>query len=365
MKEYLTADVLRRAFEASGKRHLILTGGRGSGKTTLLGKLCSLPGITTWAVPREGVFFRDSLTGEVHRIGVFDSALPGKENRMRPDGVKKYLIPALESCIRCPGEWISVDEIGYLEAEDEDCRRIYGELFGQKRVICVLRKQDTPLSRELLGRRDVFTVDLDNPFGNAGCVIMASGLGKRFSPDGSRNKLTENFAGKPLIEWVLDAADGLFRRCAVVTRHADAAKLCEERGIHAVFHSLPYRSDTVRLGLDAVADTDGCLFCQGDQPLLTRETVMVMLLCGADDRDSFWRASWNGEGASPVLFPAWSYPELMDLPEGKGGGFLLKRYPERVKNVNVKIPAELRDIDTPQDLREMETIVNSIKENVI
>lgn len=367
MNTNLTADAIRRSFDVSGKRHLILTGGRGAGKTTLLGSLCRdpFPGITTWAVPREAVYFRDNLTGERDRIGVFDEALPGPENRMRPDvdGMKNGLIPALEACGDCSGDWVSIDEIGYLEAESDECRRAICSLFEKKRVICVLRKQDTSLSRELLGRDDVFSVDLDDPFGNTGCVIMASGLGKRFSRDGAGNKLTADFMGRPLIEWVLDVTEGLFRRRVVVTRHEDAAQICRNRGIHVVFHDLPYRSDTVRLGLEAIGDTDGCLFCQGDQPLVTRETIGAMLLCGVNDPESFFRASWNGNAASPVLFPKWAYPGLMNLPDGKGGGYLLGKYPERVKCVNASHPEELRDIDTPEDLRELEMILNPITED--
>lgn len=42
------------------------------------------------------------------------------------------------------------------------------------------RKQDLPFLNELRSRQDVFVVDLDRPFGHTGCVIMASGMGKRY-----------------------------------------------------------------------------------------------------------------------------------------------------------------------------------------
>lgn len=358
MNGYLSEAALRRAFAASGKRHLILTGGRGAGKTTLIKTLCPeiLPGITTRAVPKEAVYVRNNLTGEQKRIGVFDPSIPGPENRMKPDGLKEHLLPMLESVGACSGEWVTADEIGYLESEDEDCRRACRSLFEKKRVLAVLRKQDTPLCREILARDDVFIADLDTPFGSMGCVIMASGLGSRFASGGSGNKLTADFCGKPLISWVMDTASGLFLRITVVTRYEEVVRIAEERGISAVFHSLPQRSDTVRLGLEKMHGTDGCLFCQGDQPLLTRESAAAMLLCGRNDGNSAYRLAWNGTGASPVLFPSQMYPDLMNLPDGKGGGWLLKKYPDRVKCVEAADPSELADIDTPEDLEKLRKI---------
>lgn len=358
MTEYLTAGAVRRAFEASGRRHLILTGTRKSGKTTLLNSLCpgTLPGVTTWAVPKSAVYLRDNLTGETAKIGEFDEALPGTENRMRPvtEGFHTVGIPALNRS--SDGEWISVDEIGYLEAECEEYCDALRELFDNRRVIAAVRKQEISFLMEILDRDDVFAVDLDDPWGRAGCVIMASGLGKRFSPDGKVNKLTVDFMGKPLICWAADCAEGLFCRRTAVTRHRDAAELCRKQGIDTIFHDLPQRSDTVRLGIQAMADTDRCMFCQGDQPLIGRETMEAMLLLSRHLPDAIIRAGWEENAASPVLFPRWTYEELLSLPEGKGGGYLAKKYPDRVCTVAVIHPAELKDADTPADLAELERI---------
>ena len=77
------------------------------------------------------------------------------------------------------------------------------------------------------------------------------------------------------------ATEGLFDARVVVTRHREVANLARERGIAVVLHDLPLRSDTVRLGLQAVGEAAGCLFCPGDQPLLRRETVAE--LAGHED----------------------------------------------------------------------------------
>ena len=64
-------------------------------------------------------------------------------------------------------------------------------------------------------------------FPPVGCVIMASGLGKRFGG----NKLMADFHGKPLLQSALEATDGLFAKRVVVTRHESVAALCREQNV--------------------------------------------------------------------------------------------------------------------------------------
>ena len=182
-----------------------------------------------------------------------------------------------------------------------------------------------------------------------GCVIMASGLGNRFGG----NKLMADFLGKPMISRVLDATEGLFSKRVVVTRHESVADLCNERGIPVVLHDLPHRSDTVRLGLEAIGDVERCMFCPGDQPLLTRETIESLLISAANEPEAIWRPGCDSTPGSPVLFPRWTFPELRTLPEGKGGGVVIKRYPEKCRMLNISSPQELQDADTPEILEQL------------
>ena len=183
-------------------------------------------------------------------------------------------------------------------------------------------------------------------FPNLGCVIMASGLGKRFGS----NKLMADFHGKPMIRRALDATEGLFSKRVVVTRHESVAQLARERNVEVVLHDLPNRNDTVRLGLEALGDPDCCMFLPGDQPLLRRETVGLLLETWKDNPDNIIRPSFEDSEGSPVIFPAWAFPELKNLPEGKGGGFVIKNHPHSVQRVPVADPFELADADTPETL---------------
>lgn len=175
---------------------------------------------------------------------------------------------------------------------------------------------------------------------------MASGMSRRFGS----NKLLADFQGEPMILRILRATEGLFARRVVVTRTPEVAGLCRELGVEAILHDLPLRSDTVRLGLEAVGEADGCMFCAADQPLLRRETVEGLLRAAADDPDSIWRPCHGGQPGSPVLFPRWAFDPLMHLPEGKGGAYVARMHPERVRTIPVRDEYELMDADDREAL---------------
>lgn len=321
--------------EETDKRHIFLTGARGIGKSNLFSALCTGPCVTTFAVKGEGVYLKDGET--VVQVGLYDESLPGMENKMRPipEGFAEG-IRALERLARSESPWVGIDEVGYLETEAY--QHAFWRLLEQKRVLTVIRKQDTPFLSGLLERKDALVVDLDR--NDTGCVIMASGLGRRFGG----NKLMAELGGKPVVQWALDAAKGVFSKVVVVTRHADVAALCEAQGITMVLHELPYRSDTVRLGLEALGDVGHCLFLPGDQPFVTKESLLSLVLAAQNSNDI-----WQLGGASPAIFPKWAFEELKSLPQGKGGNVLVKRYGAK------HLPAEeieLLDIDTQEALEQ-------------
>lgn len=345
-----------RAFLASGKRHFLLTGSKGAGKSTLLAAVLPLlgagdgPDILTFARKGQGVYLR-TARGACTPIGVFDPSLPGPDTRMRPlpDG----FAPGIAALDAAPaGAWVTVDEIGYLETGCAPYRATLGAAFDRCRVAAAVRKADLPFLRALLARPDVFVLDLDRPH-DPGCVVMASGLGVRFGPGG---KLLADFQGRPMLGRALDATDRLFspNRRVVVTRSEDAAAFCRKEGVPVLLHALPNRSDTIRLGLEALGDPEGCLFCPADQPLLTAETVQALLFCATHDPDAVWRPAHDGQPGAPVFFPPCLLPRLKTLAPGQGGRSVLKDAPCPVRLLDCPDGRELADVDTPADLAALE-----------
>lgn len=347
----LTPDSIWNSFLNSNKRHLLITGTRGIGKTTLLNKLfCGrLPrGITTYAIRQKAVYMRENGNSNDVVIGVYDDSLPTEENKMRPctEVFATYGTALLKKLAESDDQWISVDEIGFLETQCPEYCNTLEWLMEQKRMVAVVRKQSLPFLKSLCNRKDVFLVDLDDPFGNISCVIMASGLGKRFGG----NKLMADFNGKPMILRAIETTANIFAKRVVITRHKEVANICDLHGVECVLHDLPHRSDTIRLGIEFVSNTDACIFCPGDQPLLKQESIVALALASKNSRDDIWRLSFEKTQGSPVFFPKWLFENLASLPQGKGGGFLANQHAERIKTINAQNKFELLDVDTPEDL---------------
>ena len=190
---------------------------------------------------------------------------------------------------------------------------------------------------------------------------MASGLAKRFGS----NKLLAEFDGKPLLCRAFAVTEGLHR--VVVTRSTEVQALCEKYGIPVLHHTHPLRSDTVRLGLESLLPRfpamSGCVFLPGDQPLLTRKTLccMVSAFCAEPDRKSqIFRLCepQSGTPGSPVLFGADYFSELLHLPDGRGGNAVARAHPGSVCLVSARNDAELRDVDTREDLNQLRQLTN-------
>ncbi len=312
------------------------------------------PGVTTWAEPKQGVFLRESSSHRQVRIGVYDPSLPGREQKMRPcpDGFALLGVPALNRCLESSAPWVCIDEIGYLENAFPAYQEALNALLEKKQLLACVRKQNLPFLQALCSRNDVCCIDLDDPFGSCGCVIMASGLSRRYG----ENKLMASFHGRPLLHGVLDATEGIFTKRVVVTRHQEVAALCRERGIDALLHDRPYRSDTIRLGLAAVGSVAGCMFCPGDQPLLKQETPASLCLAGSQEPDAIWRPACGQTAGAPVLFPSRTFQELNALSQNQGGGQVIKKYPECLRYISIRDRYELMDVDCPADLQALERV---------
>ena len=343
-------------------------------------RLQMFPGFTTHAFKQDRVELTDNLTRETSRIGIYRPkfsfhAFPadsdsGKSaassassgNQMVPDlnGFLGGGLASIKRAIDSPAAFAVIDELGYLESScPEFCDAIF-HLFDTKRVIAVLRSQSTPFLDALRARDDVYVYDLDHPVLPVGCVIMASGLGKRFGS----NKLMADFNGKPLITRILSATDGpLFAARIVVTRSPEVESLCREREIPVLLHTMPYRNHTVKLGLSALLgknpDLAGCIFALGDQPLLSQETIEAMVLtfatqayrsCGEILRLASMEHGEVKSPGNPILFDRRYFNELLTLPDNSGGNVLLKKYPQHVRYFPAASPLELADADTPEEL---------------
>ena len=129
----------------------------------------------------------------------------------------------------------------------------------------------------------------------------------------------------------------------------DAAENC------AMEHDAAESGVDVAVGCDAA----GCdAACVAEHDAVWRDAAG----CGVTDvsgRPSarIWRTCFDGAPGAPVLFPSWMFGELCSLPSGKGGGYVAKVHAECVRAIEVSSEWELFDVDTRDDLQQLQAYV--------
>lgn len=189
-----------------------------------------------------------------------------------------------------------------------------------------------------------------------GCLILASGQGKRFGS----NKLLADLCGQPLLARTLCCLPpDTFRKTLVVTRWPQVARLCARLGVPCLLHDRVDRSDVIRLGIRYMEGLDGCLICQGDQPLCCPASLLRLVQAFERQPRYIHRLSFQGVGASPVLFGAAHFAALASLPAGSGGSAILRSAPQLVRLTEAEAPWELWDADTPEALGRIAQILQA------
>ena len=397
---YLDALAVITFFKMSDKKHLFITGERGNGKSYLLNSILNQLEETmdmsdffnfNYLISRRTdtpeVVIKSNLIddGKEYVIGrprTLTPVPPKKGNNMTivEDGFINCACPAIKKHLMTSADSVFViDELGYLESSCIPFQENIKNLLDNSRVLAVIRKQSTEFLDSIKSRADVLLIDIDNIFSSISCIIMASGMSKRFGT----NKLLAAFNKNTLFENAINISRFVsFGKTLAVTRHDELVQICEREHIHCIKHNMPYRNDMVRLGVSHILKetccqksccTQGILFLPSDQPLITKTSLCLLFIyynsshfaCNNADKSSnanndysnnnnnnnkICRLAFNENAGAPVIFPACYYNELLTLPQGKGGGFIAKKHPAQVVLVPAQDEYELFDIDTPDDL---------------
>ena len=192
-----------------------------------------------------------------------------------------------------------------------------------------------------------------NTVANVAGILLAAGRGRRFDPQGQRNKLLQPLAGGtpvvvasarnllsllPRVIAVVPPQDGgvaetLRALGCEVTTCEDADSGMAASLVQAITASLP--------------QADGWLVALGDMPYIAPSTLRALLDALANGAD-IAAPVLAGRRGNPVAFGARHLPDLLALRGEHGARSLLRSAP--VVEVTVNDPGILRDIDTPADL---------------
>ena len=184
-------------------------------------------------------------------------------------------------------------------------------------------------------------------------VLLAAGFGSRFDPEGLHNKLLARMPdGTPVAH---ESAHRLLqvvsRVLAVVRPGSDAlARLLNDAGCDVVFASDAERGMGASLAAGIVAsdDAEGWIVALADMPRIATTTIEAVARA-LDDGASLVAPFYRQQRGHPVGFGVEHRDALLALDGDTGAKSLLMS--QRVTRVNVDDPGILRDVDTPEDLR--------------
>ncbi|MEC5408139.1 nucleotidyltransferase family protein [Paraburkholderia sp. MPAMCS5] len=186
-------------------------------------------------------------------------------------------------------------------------------------------------------------------------ILLAAGVGSRFDPHGLQNKLLARLPdGTPVVQ---EAAHRLLlvvpQVLAVVRPGAEAlARVLNDAGCKVAFATAAERGMGASLaaGIQASADAGGWIVALADMPRIHLSTIEAVARA-LDGGASIVAPFHDGQRGHPVGFCADHRDALLALDGDSGARSLLMS--QHVTQLAVDDAGILRDIDTPDDLRDI------------
>jgi molybdenum cofactor cytidylyltransferase len=179
-------------------------------------------------------------------------------------------------------------------------------------------------------------------------IILAAGESKRMG----RPKQLIDLGGRTMLQRVADAAlaSSLAPVYVVLGHEAEAVRASlAGRDVRIVLNP-DYREGlgaSVRVGVAALPDeVEAAMFLLGDQPGLSAAAIDALLAHAWPD--GIVAPLADGRQGNPTLFGRRWFGELARCSGDRGGRSVIAAHPEALRLVEVE--ADLRDVDTPQDL---------------
>jgi molybdenum cofactor cytidylyltransferase len=178
-----------------------------------------------------------------------------------------------------------------------------------------------------------------------------------------KQKLLLPLAGKPVLQWVLEAAvtsDVAEVICVVRNLKLLPGRISvgEEKLLWLVNHQAHRgQSTSVIAGLWAIDPrSEGALFMVGDQPLIRSELINALIKRFTESTALIVAPTCRGETRNPVLFRRAIFPELLELSGDRGGRALIARHAERTELVEWHDELSFLDLDIREDYERLKQL---------
>ena len=187
-------------------------------------------------------------------------------------------------------------------------------------------------------------------------IILAAGAAERMG----RQKLLLNLNGKPVLQWVLEAAlSSELDEVVCVVRELKEI----QQGISLKHEKLGWavneraaegQGTSVIAGLKAInPQSEAALFLVGDQPLLKRDLIDGLIDLFRKTAALIVAPTFQGQTRNPVLFRRDLFPELLKLTGDRGGRRLIEKYKDKTVFLEWKEEAPFLDVDRWEDYEKL------------
>ncbi len=186
-------------------------------------------------------------------------------------------------------------------------------------------------------------------------IVLAAGMSRRME---GKNKLLEDFGGKPLVRHAVEAALGSKALPVIVVTGRDNTSIEKAlAGLDVRFVNNPDFADglssSLKAGIRAVPEAcAGAIICLGDMPRVSSALIDRLIDAFAPERGAMIVApARNKQRGNPVLWAQRFFPELLKLEGDMGARKLTNFYDEGLFEIEIGDDSAFADIDTPEALK--------------
>lgn len=183
-------------------------------------------------------------------------------------------------------------------------------------------------------------------------VMLAAGNSRRFG----QNKLLYSVDQIPMYAGILDKLvktkedlilEGICVQVTVVTQYEEIAEAAERAGAKVLFNPHPDEgiSSSIKIGLKANLETEGCLFTVSDQPWIRQETIEQLVKLFIHSKKGIACVAYKGRLGNPCMFSPVYYKRLLALTGENGGKGIISACRGDTEILSVEDEKELEDID--------------------
>jgi molybdenum cofactor cytidylyltransferase len=185
-------------------------------------------------------------------------------------------------------------------------------------------------------------------------IVLAAVQSRRME---GRNKLVQDFNGRPLVRRAAEAAVESKASPVIVVTGKDGDDVRSAlTGLDVRFVDNPDFAEglasSLKAGIRAVPEeSTGAVICLGDMPQVTSALIDKLIAGFAPERGAMIVAPVrSGQRGNPVLWARRFFPELLKLEGDIGARRLASFYDEGLLEIEVEDDGAFADIDTPEAL---------------